>query len=55
MKKPTYRELLQAEELDRLQENARSSRINRALTGKRCPSREGVIRMLNKKRKGGAK
>jgi len=50
----TYKELLQAEELDRLQENARSSRINRVLTGHRCPPRDGVVRLLNMKR-GGAK
>lgn len=46
--KLTYSELLQEEELDRLQENARTHRINRALAGRRCPSIEGVIRLLKK-------
>lgn len=36
----SYKEILQEEELDRLQENARTHRINRALAGSRCPSRE---------------
>ena len=49
-RKVSYIEILQAEELDRLQENARSHRINNALAGTRCPSREGVVRLLNKKR-----
>ena len=49
-RKVSYIESLQAEELDRLQESARSHRINNALAGTRCPSREGVVRLLNKKR-----
>lgn len=44
-----YSQTLIDEEYDRLKENARSRRINKALEGRRCPPEEGVIRLIKQK------
>lgn len=45
----TYAELLAEEEYDNLKEIARTHRINKALAGGRCPTADGVIRLIKQK------
>ena len=44
-----YTQMLIEEEHDRLNEIARTHRINKALAGRRCPPAEGVIRIIKQK------
>ncbi|MCI6853832.1 MAG: hypothetical protein MR908_00660 [Firmicutes bacterium] len=53
MKKKKYRidytQLLIEEEQDNLKEIARTHRINKVLAGRRCPTADGVIRLIKQK------
>jgi hypothetical protein len=47
----TAREELAAEEYERLKQRAQADRIRKVLIGKLAPSREAVIKKLNRRRK----